>query len=313
MTGGPVRRAARGTASRALLGGLVLWGSAVVVTWTTQSSTLIPTVILLGSFLVPVTFVLWAVDSGAEHVTVRDVVLAFVVGGVLGTVGASLLESRLLQGGGRVLGMLGVGLIEELVKLGAVWLLARRFTGYTVRDGAVCGAAVGFGFAAFESAKYAFNAVLGPEGLDLRALVETEIVRGLLAPVGHGLWTAVLGAALFTAARAVGRLRVTGPVVGWYLVVSLLHAVWNLSGGIAAVVVWLRTARAWQHHLLAAGRLPAPTPEQAHLFTLYSWMIMMIIAGLGVVCLRRVVARRCPPVAPGTHTGSPRRDARTDA
>jgi RsiW-degrading membrane proteinase PrsW (M82 family) len=46
-----------------------------------------------------------------------------------------------------------VGLIEEAVKLGALWLLAR----YTMRDGMVLGATVGFGFAALESAGYAFN------------------------------------------------------------------------------------------------------------------------------------------------------------
>ncbi|MBN9735023.1 MULTISPECIES: PrsW family glutamic-type intramembrane protease [unclassified Pseudonocardia] len=308
MIGGDLlRRGAHRTALRVLLGGLALWVATVVVTWTTQNPTLIPTVILLGSFLVPVAFVLWAVDSGTEHVAARDVVLAFVVGGVLGILGASLLETRLLQGGGPVLGMLGVGLIEELMKLGAVWLLARRLSGYTVRDGAVFGAAVGLGFAAFESAGYAFNAALGLGGLDLRALVETEILRGLLAPVGHGLWTAVLGATLFAAARAAGRLRVTGPVVGWYLVVSLLHAVWNLSGGIAAVVVWFRTAQVWQYQLLAAGRLPSPTPEQAHLFTLCSWAIMVIVAGLGLACLRRVLPRSRPG------TGHPMQDERTDA
>jgi RsiW-degrading membrane proteinase PrsW (M82 family) len=81
-----------------------------------------------------------------------------------------------------------------------VVLLARKLPRYTLRDGAIFGAAVGFGFAAFESSGYAFNAALTRQGLDLRALVETEILRGLLAPVGHGLWTAILGAVLFRAA-----------------------------------------------------------------------------------------------------------------
>jgi protease PrsW len=289
VTGLVTRASATRLALRVLLGGLALWIATVVVTWTTQNPTLVPTVILLGSFLVPVTFVLWAVDSGTDHVSVRDVVLAFVVGGVLGILAASVLETRFLGDGQSVLTYAGVGLIEEFVKIAAVWLLARRLGRYTVRDGAVFGAAVGFGFAAFESAGYAFNAAIGLGGLDLRALVETEILRGVLAPVAHGLWTAVLAAALFAAARHGGRLRVTGPVIGWYLAVSALHTVWNASGGIAAVTVWLRTAQSWQWALLEAGRLPSPTPEQAHLFTAASWAILLILAGLGVAALRRVL------------------------
>ena len=39
------------------VGGLALWVATVLVTFATQNSNLIPTIILLGSFLVPVTFV----------------------------------------------------------------------------------------------------------------------------------------------------------------------------------------------------------------------------------------------------------------
>jgi RsiW-degrading membrane proteinase PrsW (M82 family) len=78
----------------------------------------------------------------------------------------------------------GVGLIEEGVKLAALWLLARRLPRYTMRDGMVLGAAVGFGFAALESAGYAFNALFTRSGLSLPDLLETEVLRSMLAPVG---------------------------------------------------------------------------------------------------------------------------------
>jgi hypothetical protein len=35
-------------------------------------------------------------------------------------------------------------------------------------------------------------------GLSLMDLVSTELLRGLLAPFGHGLWTAILGGVLFS-------------------------------------------------------------------------------------------------------------------
>ncbi|HEX4100716.1 MAG TPA: hypothetical protein VHY21_09270 [Pseudonocardiaceae bacterium] len=42
--------------------GLVLWLLAVAVTYSTANALLIPTVVLLGSFLVPVSFVCWAFE-----------------------------------------------------------------------------------------------------------------------------------------------------------------------------------------------------------------------------------------------------------
>jgi hypothetical protein len=46
-------------------------------------------------------------------------------------------------------------------------------------------------------AGYAFTALFTMDGLSLQNLVETEVLRGLLTPVGHGLWTAILGGMLF--------------------------------------------------------------------------------------------------------------------
>jgi RsiW-degrading membrane proteinase PrsW (M82 family) len=99
-----------------------------------------------------------------------------------------------------------------------------------MRDGIVLGATVGFGFAALESAGYAFTALFTMEGLSLQNLVETEVLRGLLTPVGHGLWTAILGGVLFRTAARTGRLRLSGALVGWYLLVVLLHSLWDASG-----------------------------------------------------------------------------------
>ena len=105
-----------------------------------------------------------------------------------------------------------------------------------VQDGVVLGAAVGFGFAALESAGYAFNALFTSDGLSLLNLVETEVLRGILAPVGHGLWTAIVGGVLFGAAAGGGRLRLGWSVVGVYLVVAGLHGWWDAAQPIA---VWL--------------------------------------------------------------------------
>jgi len=195
---------------RVLVVGLVLWVASVVVTFATANTNLVPTVILLGSFLVPVTFATYAFERADQVVTAQRIFAAFVYGGVLGVLGASVLEAAFLTQPS-VATYLGVGLVEEAVKLAALWLLALALPRYTMRDGIVLGAAVGFGFAAFESAGYAFNALFTHDGgLSLVNLVETEVLRGLLTPVGHGLWTAILGGVLFATAAQGGRLRLSG-------------------------------------------------------------------------------------------------------
>jgi RsiW-degrading membrane proteinase PrsW (M82 family) len=256
-----------------------------VAFWTTNPN-LVPTVVLLGSFLVPVTFVVFAFERYADPVlTTQRILVAFLYGGVLGVLGASILEAEFLkQPSG--LTYVGVGLIEEAVKLAALWVVALRLPRYTMRDGIVLGATVGLGFAALESAGYAFTALFTMEGLSLQNLVETEVLRGLLTPVGHGLWTAILGGVLFRAAAGAGRLRLSWGLVGWYVVVALLHALWDASRGIAVWLTLLLTATQVQWLLIQMGRVPEPTQAQVHSFTVISWGLLLVDALLGVAVLR---------------------------
>src|SRR5215213_7946190 len=131
----------RRTWLRIFLGGLALWVATVLVTFATQNSNLIPTIILLGSFLVPVTFVTYAFSRADPIITPQRIFSAFIVGGILGVLGASLLEAELLKTPSAFT-YLWVGLIEEAVKLGALWLLAWRLPRYCARDGMVLGATV---------------------------------------------------------------------------------------------------------------------------------------------------------------------------
>jgi RsiW-degrading membrane proteinase PrsW (M82 family) len=265
--------------------GLVLWLATVLVTFATGNLNLVPTVILLGSFLIPVTFVIYAFGRADQVVTAQRIFTAFVYGGLLGVLGASILECTFLrQPSG--LGYVGVGLIEEAVKLAALWLLARRLPRYTTRDGMVLGAAVGFGFAAFESAGYAFNALFTSTGPSLLNLVETEVLRGILTPVGHGLWTAILGGALFAAAARHGRPRLSGAVLGWYALVVLLHALWDASSGIAVWLTLLLSGTPRQFQLIQLGDAPHVTQGQVHLLTAVSWALLVLDGIVGLLLLR---------------------------
>ncbi|MEU4420587.1 PrsW family glutamic-type intramembrane protease [Actinoplanes sp. NPDC024001] len=266
---------------RVFLTGLGLWLLTVVVTFATGNPNLVPTLVLLGSFLVPVTFVLWA--YGRRHsgeVTSELLFSTFVTGGVLGVLAASLLETYLLHPSPAF--FLGVGLIEEAAKLAALAFLCRRLQHKYAIDGVVLGASVGFGFAAFESAGYAFTALFTEQGLSLITLVQTELLRGVLAPVGHGLWTAILGGVLFSAS---GRrhFSLTWRLVFTYLGVAVLHALWDAMHSIALFVTLVLTGQ--------RDSEPALTAAQAHLFTILSWGGLILISLIGVAWLIRVYRR----------------------
>lgn len=288
----PYPRIRTGLWKRCLGGGLTLWTLTAAVTYATKDTSLLPTLILLGGFLVPVVFVLWAYERHGRDLGVSAILGCFLTGGVLGVLGASVMESYLVRPSWGM--FVCVGLIEEAAKLGALVFVLRRLPGIRgLRAGLVLGASVGFGFAALESAGYAFDAAVSTTGIDLRALIETEILRGVPAPFGHGLWTAVAGGVLLSYRRPNGRFRLPLPVAGTYLGVALLHALWDSTHGIA---IWLAAQLAGTgpaRQLFAAGYIPRPTAAQQHLFTLFSVGLLVLVSLLGVAWVTSL-ARRDP-------------------
>lgn len=246
-------RAVRGWAPRwwlILLIGFALWVVATVVTGFTHDIIMVPTVILVGSFLVPVTAVVWYLDHDVSPVLrPRRIVDAFVIGGVVGVIAASLIEFLLLPPSAGALALFGVGLIEELTKLVVLIAVAWHLPIYTRRDGIVLGATVGFGFAALESSGYALLALvefIGKSGaLDFGTLVITELSRALLAPFGHGLWTGILGGVLFAAASRHGRYRITLGILGAYLGVSFLHGAFDTIHNLLGYLLVSLIGLAW--------------------------------------------------------------------
>jgi RsiW-degrading membrane proteinase PrsW (M82 family) len=254
-----VDRERRGWAPRwwvVFLTGLVLWIAAIVVTRITRNLNMIPTVVLLGSFLVPVSAVIWYLDHDpSPFLGPRRIFDAFALGGIIGVLAVSLVEFWLLAMG--LLGTLAVGLSEEGVKAIALAVLAWHLPAYSRRDGIVLGATVGFGFAALESSGYAFTSLLVVHGplvaLSLNSLIYTELIRSVLAPFGHGLWTAIMGGVLFGAARN-GHLRLTWAVVLTYLGVSILHATYDTLANIPGYAVVSVIGVAWLVYLWRRGR-----------------------------------------------------------
>jgi RsiW-degrading membrane proteinase PrsW (M82 family) len=125
--------------------------------------------------------------------------------------------------------------VEEATKgLGVlVILLARRREFDGVVDGMVCGGIVGLGFAFTENVLYYGRAYLEADaavpGSGVLAAGATFVLRGVLSPFAHPLFTAMTGIGLGLAVHAWTRGRQVGAPLTGYLVAVALHAAWNLS------------------------------------------------------------------------------------
>jgi len=188
---------------------------------------LIPGLIIVGSFAVPVSTLIFFFEVNArQNISLYQIIRLIFLGGIL-----SLITSLILfqvTDGLRLnwLGASVAGLVEEPAKLLAL-LTVTSIAKYRYRlNGLLFGAAVGTGFAAFESAGYALR--LGLFNIDL--MKDMIMVRGLLSPFAHIAWTAMCGAALwrvkganrfsFSMVRDTRFLRIFGIVV-------VLHMLWN--------------------------------------------------------------------------------------
>ncbi|MDH2443538.1 PrsW family glutamic-type intramembrane protease [Amnibacterium sp. CER49] len=283
---GPERTRRHGWWWKALLAGIALWIASTIVTASTLNVNLIPTLILLGSFVVPFSVVLFAAERVNGSFTGSHLMVAFFVSGVLGVLGASLLEVHLSQ---NLFTFLAVGFIEEFVKGVLLFLVGRSLVPKTARQGALLGAVVGAGFAAFESAGYAFSAALTGQGIDLQSLLQTEVIRAVLTPLGHVLWTAVLGAAIFAASRDGRRYRFTIGVVVAYVVVSVLHGLWDSMGAIGAVVAVLVTGNRIVPALVYGFVRPGTAAEVSSLSTAFYVVGLAVISLIGLVVLTALV------------------------
>jgi RsiW-degrading membrane proteinase PrsW (M82 family) len=165
-----------------------------------------------------------------------------------------------------------------------LFLMGRRLVPKTAGQGALLGAVVGAGFAAFESAGYAFNAVLAPRGLSLVSLLQTEALRAVLTPLGHVLWTGVLGAAIFAASRDGRRYRYTWGVLGAYVGVSILHGFWDSMGGLSSIVALVLTGNAVPALLYNTLR-PGTAAEVSLLSLVLYVMGLALISVVGIAAL----------------------------
>jgi protease PrsW len=221
----PKRKKKYGNWLRMLLIGLITYFLGIVVLAITGNPNLFPSIVLLGNFLVPVTYVAFFYEKrNLSRVRLSDTAASFFYGGFLGTFFAAILEPIFIHTLNFETAII-VGIIEEFAKiLGVLLILSHRRHEVTM-DGIILGAAAGMGFAALESSGYAFTSFLRSGG-SLSDTVYITLLRGILSPFGHGTWTAILAGVLLKES-APKYFKFSTKVFGAYLLVVILHGLWD--------------------------------------------------------------------------------------
>lgn len=207
----------------------------------------LPGFIVVGSFAVPLaTMVLFLELNAYRDISLYQIIQIFLVGGCASLVATLFIFSFVDIGELNFYGALMTGIIEELGKALIVCYFISNLKKMNILGGMLIGAAVGAGFAAFESAGYAlqplmafmqyagYSAAYGQQlntGEMLDFIYNIIILRGFLAPGGHVAWAAISGAALVIAAKGRGFVSfdtlTEGKFLRLFAIPVILHTLWD--------------------------------------------------------------------------------------
>jgi len=193
---------------------------------TFQNANFVPGLIVVGSFIVPLACVILFFELNTpKNVSIYQVLKMVVIGGALSIV-LTLFLFRFLPGSGTgaIIPALLTGVGEETGKMLTLLLVVNSMRYPWQLNGMLFGAAVGAGFAGFESAGYAYRSGAG--------LFDSIFLRAILAPGGHVIWTAMVGAAIWKVKgnRKFELSMLFHPIVirRWGIAV-VLHGIWDCS------------------------------------------------------------------------------------
>lgn len=208
----------------------------------------LPAMIILGAFAVPVSILIFFFEINLfKNIPFYKVLKYFILGGALSLLLAILYFDIIPVGELDYKGAIMVGLIEEAAKavIVAVFLFKSKKSEY-ILNGLLVGAAVGAGFAAFETAGYILK--FGLSGGD-EAMLQIIGLRGFLAPGGHVAWAAIEGAALMYV-KGFDKLKKENLNDRRFIILCLIsaicHAIWDMPIELPYYIVQISlTIAAW--------------------------------------------------------------------
>lgn len=198
-----------------------------------------PGLMVIGAFMVPVAIMVFFFELNTpKNISFFSIIKYFLVGGVASIAVTLLLNDFFSMELNEWLGATLTGIIEEVAKLAIVALIIWRNKNakYAI-NGMLIGAAIGAGFAAFESAGFAFNIFLGNllGTLNITAsyneMMDNIILRAILSPGGHVIWAAMGGyAIMLVKGNKELSMSFLNQKAFWKLfwIPIFLHAVWDM-------------------------------------------------------------------------------------
>jgi len=222
-----------------------------------KNDRMIPGIIMLGSFAVPFSvLILFFELNTPKNISISRVVRLLFIGAAI-----SLLLTHMLNGPLNFLttwwGDAAAGPIEEPAKILTLLIALRAVErgSYPYRLNALLlGAAVGTGFAAFETMGYALE-IFKRDGVG--AMIKNIELRALLSPFMHVAWTAIAASAFWIArpqCRDTWTTLCSAKFLRLFSVPVALHFCWNYSqeyvvpthptwlwpiAGVIALVTWV--------------------------------------------------------------------------
>ena len=190
---------------------------------------LVPGLIIVGSFAVPLsTLILFVETNVRKNVSLYQIIRLVFFGGVLSLISSLLLFEVSSTLALDWMGASVAGIVEEPAKLLALILVVNLSKYRYILNGLLFGAAVGAGFAAFESAGYALRA--GLVSADPDAMMDSILLRGMLAPFAHIVWTGMCAAVLWKikGAKKFNFAMLQDPrFLRIFAMAVILHMLWN--------------------------------------------------------------------------------------
>lgn len=210
-----------------------------------QNTNVIPGIIFIGSCMVPFSVLVFFFEVNApRNISIFETIKIFFLGGC-----ASLLVTLFIFSIYNVetigyVGAVMIGIIEEVGKLIIVaWFIRQMSSKRYILNGMLIGAAVGAGFAVFESAGYAMRYYLvgllaGGSSLGYDTMLDVIYGRAILSPGGHIAWAAFSGATLII---VIGKDSFkwsylwTPKFLKFLAIPVAMHAVWDMPFDILSI------------------------------------------------------------------------------
>jgi RsiW-degrading membrane proteinase PrsW (M82 family) len=184
----------------------------------------IPGLILVGAFAVPFTTLVFFWEMNApQNIAIYKIVYVVLIGGILSLLVALVFYDILRNN----INPVTIGIVEELAKVIAVIFFVRSLKYRYVLNGLLLGAAIGVGFAAFETAGYALRSLLSGS---FHELYTTILWRSIFSPGGHVAWAALTGAAICMVQGEVKfqiNMLFKLKFVIFFILVVTMHALWD--------------------------------------------------------------------------------------